>query len=297
MQTPFAAILFQRGPEVLSRIPSSRYYVAGGSMDAKTFAREIESYVRPATFPVAVKLFKADEPLPEKAKRPHRDMKIQIATCQAISMARRYGWTIAVGEEDLNCPLTKTAFGFSPLTEHYTEGHLACGMYSESLDAAARSEAATHRLPENKYKYLLVTPAARAEFLPDALIVYGNAAQVMRLLAGALWKRGGALTSSFTGRVDCSDEVIRTMLSGDYQVILPCYGDRVFGRTEDHEMAFSLPGEKMAELVEGLAGTQKGGIRYPIPAYLRFTPQFPDHYYELERIWAKQELQGEGKQA
>jgi hypothetical protein len=45
----------------------------------------------------------------------------------------------------------------------------------------------------------------------------------------------------------------------------------------------------MQELVEGLEGTHKGGIRYPIPAFLRFTPQYPNHYYELERIWAATE--------
>jgi uncharacterized protein (DUF169 family) len=188
--------------------------------------------------------------------------------------------------------LTKTAFGLAPLTEHYTAGHLACGMYAETLEAGARTEAATHRLPEGKYKHLLVAPAARAEFTPDALVIYGNAAQVMRLVTGALWKRGGAITSSFTGRVDCSDEIIRTMLTGDYQVILPCYGDRVFAHTADGEMAphAGLPGSKMDELVEGLAGTHKGGIRYPIPAFLRFTPQYPEHYYELERIWAAAEV-------
>jgi uncharacterized protein (DUF169 family) len=261
-------------------------------MDAKTFAREIETHVRPATFPVAAKLLPAGEAVPEKAKRPWRDMKIQIAICQAIAMARRYGWTLAVGAEDVNCVLTKTAFGLAPSTEHYTSGHLACGMYTETLEAGARMEAATHRLPEGTFTHLLVAPAARADFLPDALIIYGNAAQVMRLLTGALWKRGGAITSSFTGRVDCSDEMIRTMLTGDYQVILPCYGDRVFGHTEDSEMAFALPGSKMDELVEGLQGTHKGGIRYPIPSFLRFTPQYPEHYYELERIWAADELKG-----
>jgi uncharacterized protein (DUF169 family) len=258
-------------------------------MDVKMFAREIESHIRPATFPVAAKLLRADEPLPEKAKRPLRDMKVQIAICQAIAMARRYGWTVAVGEEDLNCVLTKTVFGFAPITEHFTSGHLACGMYVESLEAGAKTEAATERVESGKYKYLLVAPLARAEFAPDAIVIYGNPAQVMRLVTGALWKRGGALTSSFTGRVDCSDEILRPMLSGEYQVILPCYGDRVFGHTEDHEMAFSLPGSRMDELIEGLAGTHKGGIRYPIPSFLRFTPQYPEHYYELERIWAGQE--------
>ncbi len=256
-------------------------------MDVKAFAKEVETYVRPSTFPVAAKMLRAGEPVPEKAKRPHRDMKIQIAICQAIAMARRYGWTLAVGAEDVNCALTKTAFGLAPLTEHYTEGHLACGMYTETLEAGARSEEATHRLPEGQYSHLLVGPAARADFIPDALVIYGNSAQVMRLLTGALWKRGGALTSSFTGRIDCSDEIIRTMLTGDYQVILPCYGDRVFGQTEDWEMAFSLPGTKMDELVEGLAATHKGGIRYPIPTFLRYTPQYPDHYYELDRVWSE----------
>jgi len=258
-------------------------------MDTKTFAREIETYVRPSSFPVAAKLLGPDEPLPEKAKRPWRDMKIQIAICQAIAMARRYGWTVAVGAEDVNCVLTKTAFGLAPLTEHFTSGHLACGMYTESLEAGARSEAATERLPYGKYRHLLVAPAARSDFIPDALVIYGNAAQVMRLVTGALWKRGGAITSSFTGRIDCSDEIIRTMLTNDYQVILPCYGDRVFGQTEDWEMAFSLPGSKMDELVEGLTGTHKGGIRYPIPTFLRYTPQYPEHYYELERIWGHSE--------
>jgi uncharacterized protein (DUF169 family) len=259
-------------------------------MDAKTFAREIETHIRPATFPVAVRLLPAGEPVPEKAKRPHRDMGVQMATCQAIAISRRYGWTLAVGEEDLNCVLTKTAFGFAPLTGHYTEGNLACGMYVETKEAGARTEAATDRFPEGKYKYLVTAPAARAEFVPDALIIYGNPAQVMRLVTGALWKRGGAITSSFTGRVDCSDEVIRPILSSDYQVILPCYGDRVFSQTDDTEMAFSLPGSKMDELIEGLEGTHKGGIRYPIPSFLRYTPQYPQHYYELERIWAADAL-------
>jgi uncharacterized protein (DUF169 family) len=260
------------------------------AMDVKTFAREIETHIRPATFPVAAKLLRADEPVPEKARRPYRDMKVQIAICQAVAMARRYGWTLAVGEEDLNCVLTKTVFGFSPLTGHFTSGHLACGMYVENLEAGARTEAATERVAHGKFKHLLVAPVARAEFVPDAIVIYGNPAQVMRLVTGALWKRGGAITSSFTGRVDCSDEILRPMLSGEYQVILPCYGDRVFGHTEDHEMAFSLPGARMEELVEGLSGTHKGGIRYPIPAFLRFTPQYPEHYYELERIWAGQKM-------
>jgi uncharacterized protein (DUF169 family) len=104
-------------------------------------------------------------------------------------------------------------------------------------------------------------------------------------VTGALWKTGGAITSSFTGRLDCSDLVIRTLQTGEWQVILPCYGDRVFGHTEDHEMAFALPAARAAELVEGLQGTHAGGVRYPIPAYLRFQPAYPPSYDRLEDLW------------
>ncbi|HUK53855.1 MAG TPA: DUF169 domain-containing protein, partial [Candidatus Binatia bacterium] len=145
-------------------------------MDAKTFARHIETHIRPATFPVAVKLLRAGEPVPEKAKRPRRDLNVQIAICQAVAFARRYGWMLAVGEEDVNCVLTKTAFGLAPVTEHYTEGNLACGMYTETKEAGARTEAATDRLPPGACQYLLTSPAARAEFAPDAVIIYGNPA-------------------------------------------------------------------------------------------------------------------------
>ena len=37
--------------------------------------------------------------------------------------------------------------------------------------------------------------------------------------------------------------------------------------------------------VKGLEGTHQGGIRYPIPVYQRFEPQFPKSYQELQRMW------------
>ena len=57
----------------------------------KEVIEKIESYVRPATFPVAVRLLAPDEPIPERAKRPQRDLGVQITTCQGVTMARRYG--------------------------------------------------------------------------------------------------------------------------------------------------------------------------------------------------------------
>jgi hypothetical protein len=41
-------------------------------------------------------------------------------------------------------------------------------------------------------------------------------------------------------------------------------------------------------ILEGLEGTHQGGVRYPIPSFLRYTGQFPEHYTEMGKIWAGQ---------
>ena len=84
------------------------------------------------------------------------------------------------------------------------------------------------------------------------------------------------------------------MKTGEPQVILPCYGDRIFGMTADDEMAFTFPFGRAAEVVKGLEGTHAGGVRYPVPVFLRYQADFPKSYQELERLW-EEGKQGEAK--
>jgi uncharacterized protein (DUF169 family) len=71
------------------------------------------------------------------------------------------------------------------------------------------------------------------------------------------------------------------MGSGKCEVILPCNGDRIFAQTQDHEMAFAIPRGRVTEVADGLAGTHKGGLRYPIPSFLRYTGAFPPQYMNV----------------
>ena len=139
--------------------------------------------------------------------------------------------------------------------------------------------------PLNPHRLLLASPLSRAAFLPEVVVFYGSGAQVMRLLAASLYRQGGHLVSHHAARIDCAELVIRTLESGQPQVVLPCYGDRVFGQTADDEMAFAWPYAFSAELIEGLEGTNRGGVRYPVPSFLRYTGDFPEKYQELSRLW------------
>lgn len=256
-------------------------------MDAATLAGQLEKHLRVATFPVGIRSLAPGEEAPRKAKRPAKDLGVKVAICQAIGFARRYGWTLAFSGEDLSCPIAKAVFGFADRNEYYASGALADGMYASCREAGERFEEALPKFERNEVSGVVVGPLGRIDFAPETVLVYGNSAQVLRLVNACLFAKGGAMRAETTGRGDCADIVIRGRKTGEPQLVLPCYGDRIFGMTADDEMAFTFPFARAEEVVKGLEGTHAGGVRYPIPVYLRYQAEFPKTYQELERLWSE----------
>ena len=253
-------------------------------MEASALNAHLEKHLRVSTFPVGLKTLATGEPVPAKARLP-RQMGFKVAICQGIAFARRYGWTLAMGADDVSCPLGKAAFAFGARNEYFTSGALADGMYASCREAGARFEEALPKYEPGEAAHVLAGPLGKVDYVPDTVLVYGNPAQVLRLLHACLYEKGGAMTSQFTGRGDCADIVIRSRKTDAPQMILPCYGDRIFGMTADDEMAFTFPFAMADAVVKGLEGTHAGGVRYPIPVYLRYHAEFPKSYEELERRW------------
>jgi uroporphyrinogen decarboxylase len=83
----------------------------------------------------------------------------------------------------------------------------------------------------------------------------------------------------------CADIIVTTLRTDQPQVILPCSGDRIFGQTQDHEMAFTIPWAQIEEILEGLRGTHAGGIRYPITQFMEYEAKMPPRYMEVNRLW------------
>lgn len=262
--------------------------------EPQAVAATLDRYLRTDSFPMGIRVYRTGDALPPKVRHPLADLGIKVSICQGISMARRYGWSIAMGPEDLICPIAQVAFGFKPEIPFYTEGNLAAGMYVQTCAQGALTEQEVPKFAPEEAGTVVVAPLARCSFEPETLLFYGNSAQVMRAVTAALWKTGGAITSTTTGRADCADIVIRTAREGRPQFILPCLGDRIFGQVQDSEMAFAAPWSAVPDLLEGLEGTQKGGVRYPIPNYLRYTPEFPATYQRLQELWDEQTEEGRG---
>ncbi|MCL6559634.1 MAG: DUF169 domain-containing protein [Firmicutes bacterium] len=252
----------------------------------KEAAAALEEHVRPASFPVAVKISE-EESLPARARRPLKNLGHPATICQGISMARSIGWTVGFLKEDHACAPSFVVLGLAEEPEMVKSGDLVHPLYGETLESCARTQGMIPALPLGKARSIVVAPLAKAEFEPDVILVYGTPAQVARLIQGALYRRGGAVTSSFVGRNSCAGELVAPLLEQKCQVIVPGSGERLFALTQDHEMCFAIPRSCLEDVTAGLAATHKtGAMRFPTPFQgLRARPQYPEKYHRLEEMF------------
>jgi len=223
-------------------------------MNLKQVNETLNIYIRPQTFPVAIKLHGAQETLPAKVRMPVKDLGYQITLCQAVALSRRFGWAMAVGKDDQCCVGGHTIMGF---LDNPPQGG--------PFEADKRHE-------PGKYQYMVSAPIERADFEPDLICLYVNSAQAMRLAQAANNGGGGIAPTTATGMGDCGDIVAGTIKKDLSQFILPSGGDRVFGSTQDHEVIFTIPKSKIELMMKALEDTHKAGFRYPVLTDVRHRP-------------------------
>lgn len=251
--------------------------------------KTLTSRVRPATAPIGVKLLSDKTDLPEKYKSPGR-MGEKWAVCQALFAARSIGWMVVLTPEDQACSLAESLIGFRPRIPYFDQGNLARGMFTGTLRAGARSEKVIGKFDVGAYQYLVIGPLEKfGDLAPDFVWVYGTPGQVTRLIQAALYRSGGNITSSFTGRGGCIGAIAATIRKNACQVVVNGNGERCFGNAQDAEMSFTIPWDKLEEVVDGLEQTHKNGVRYPYPAHFNYTPTFPENYRRLEELWEQGE--------
>jgi len=199
-------------------------------------------------------------------------------------MARNYGWTVGLTKEDLVCVPAMIAFGFSGAPDPAeTLGKLFCEVsFSQSEDGGVKETASMIRFENDEYQAIAMAPLQKGLFDPDSVVVYGNPAQVMRLIQAFSYMETGRIAGNFGGKVECTEYLIAPFKTQAPRIAIPGMGDRIFSMTQDDEMVFSIPGQLLDGLVEGLKSAgKKIGARYPVTPYQNFEPEFPKPYKVL----------------
>ncbi|MFX1532658.1 MAG: DUF169 domain-containing protein [Promethearchaeota archaeon] len=233
--------------------------------------KSLEELLRPQTYPLAVKFVKDESEFPERTRRPEE----KIAICQALTISRRYGWTMGITEQDSGCPAVNITYGWTKIIDEPTIEQFFLGAgYASDEDAARSIVGNLDRLEPGEYGGVVISPLTRTKIVPDVILVYGNPAQMMRLVQGATYKEGKKITGEFTGiAASCTGGIIHTFKTGEYQVVIPGNGDRVFASTHDNEMLFTIPAAKAEDIIVGMRAQRVA--KYPIPMVLQMPPPFP----------------------
>ena len=240
--------------------------------------------LRLKTFPIGVRFIRDIEEIPEKARRPSLFLEKKITICQGVTMARNYGWQVALTRSDIICVPALLAFGLTPAPDASTElSGLFCEVgFKNNKEVSLEEVKSMSLLEKDEFEGILLFPMAKAAAEPDVIVIYGNPAQISRLIQAATFNSTSRVSGSFGGKVECSEYLVSPLKTGQPRVIIPGLGDRIFSMTMDDEMVFALPVSFLDELIDGLKKSgSKIGARYPITHYQNFQPEFPKVYKEL----------------
>lgn len=232
---------------------------------------ELYAFLSLKTYPFGVKFYESIEERPEGTTRPRHPMN----TCQITSLARYYGRQMYFTADDMACVEGAVALGLAEETENMKSGKIA-GMLHADLESARRFTQLSPRIPFGRVKAVAVAPLCALSFEPDIVVAYGNTAQIMKIIQGYLWKRGGRVDFSTGGEWSlCSDVLAQAYNKKDIVLGIPCFGDRKTGLAQDDELTIGFPRLMLEEIMEGIKATAKVSP-YPIPYDMGF-PQMPDY--------------------
>ena len=257
-------------------------------MNYQEAARELKGALRMRTEPLGVAFLSDAASLPEKTRRPSQALGKRVTICQGVTMARVYGWPVGLTPDDLICVPGMLAFGLAQEPDPGQEmARILCEVgFHQELDAAREEVEALTRFSPQEIEALYLAPLERLGLDPDVVVVYGNPAQLMRLIQGATFGLGERAQGDFGGKIECSSYLIGPHKTGQVRVTIPGAGDRIFSMTQDDELVVSFPARLLPAILKGMAEAgKKIGARYPVTFYQNFQPEFPPPYQDRAKKW------------
>ena len=254
-------------------------------------AEELETLLRLQTYPIAVKMVKGEEEIPEGIKRPMRDLGYHLSTCQVFAMARRQGIALAQLKEDMWCVEPVIGYGLAEAPAYFLDGGNRFPTSAGTPEAGRTWAQGFPRLETGRYVGVIAAPAKDADFEPDLIMIYCDPSQLTQLLSAKNWIDGLDVDCKLSGHAACVYSVVPTVETGTWQITSPCGGDRNRGLARHDEMIASLPASELPGVVTALAHAHENGHGLPAAPTMRPEYDLPEAYVRIGEMmgmdWVK----------
>jgi len=245
---------------------------------------ELERRLRLKTFPVAVKLLETESDIPEGAMRPLEDFGYHLSLCQAFQLSRREGQAVAMLKEDNWCFEPVVGYGLAEPPEYFLQGHNRYPRDVATLEAGSHYAHEFPRLEVGKYVGVVSAPLTMSNFEPDLVMIYCDPVQLSLLLLGREYKEGYNLKCTLSSHAACVYAIVPVIQSGECQVAVPCRGDHYRAMATDDEVIFTVPKQRLEDLMTGLRHVNSTDSR--LPKGYAFLPEYPlpESYEKIGKI-------------
>lgn len=225
---------------------------------------ELEYWLRMCAHPIAVKLLKSKEDVPEGAVIPTRDWGHKYSLCQSFARSQRSGEIIAMFKEDNWCPEPVVGLGFAERTPYFLEGHHRHPDSIKDLKAASEWCKNMPHLEYNLYQGIVSAPINTCSFFPDVILMHVNGMMASQLLIVKNWIDGKDIHTQLSGHAVCVYSIVPTILKKDCNIAIPCKGDRRLAFAQDDEIIFTMIPEMLPNFIEGIHWLQEHNWGIPI---------------------------------
>lgn len=216
--------------------------------------------------PVAVKVVKKGEPIPEGDGEKYKLPEKNIRHCQSIMRARK-GEALVVPANKHACVVGASSLGLIPTPEKVSSGefHHNLGMFDSTEAATKMIETRPAFDPESRIA-TVVCPLKDAKFEPDVVILVDRPETIYWIIPASTYFKGGRVNfSSAAFQATCADTTILPFLTGDINVSLGCYGCRRSTDIEKDEMIVGIPFNKIEEIIRALEKIHDGPMQKARP--------------------------------
>jgi len=248
------------------------------------YGEKIKTYLQLNTFSLAVKMLENKNNIPTNTCKPKKDMGHHLSLCQAFAISRREGTPFTMFKEDMWCFEPVIGLGLEKAPEYFLDGHNRFPGTARTLEAGKHWVRSFPHFESGKYKGIAFAPLSKTTFYPDLIIVYCNPTQLTQIMIAINWIDGNDINCRLSGHAGCIYSIVPTLQNNQYQVSVPCLGDRKKAMTQNNELVFSSPIKKVKDLVTGFETLSKNNQGLPLNYTLPPEYELQESYIKIGKL-------------
>jgi len=212
--------------------------------------------------PIALKLIYDESEIPAGTVRPFEAEGNRLAMCQAFALVRRNRKAYTLLKEDHWCVWPLVSYRLCPLEESDYE-ELGTKFFMPEPKRGVRFLREEYPMLRGRAPIgFAIAPLESCTFVPDAVTVYCNPAQMRSLLMAEKFLTGDMLTVTLDPVDSCVHSTIPVLNGQDFNVTFPDPGEYERGLTDENETMFTIRGDLLLPFVGSLKAIAATGFGY-----------------------------------